>query len=248
MHLQKSKVEAIERLLKMLKKAKSASLDPDIVCLPELWYPKPVTNFEEEFEIIVDAAKENNITIIPGAFQERINGRFYISCPVIAANGKIAGRQFKVHPFGAQRRVVKAASKTEIFDSGRFKFGIGICYDIVFPEVSRALVRKGADLLFFPSKVRKEGINPWHMYIQVRALENRIPIAAPNVYGGNSSIYRGKSICVDFDYDNKIDIAIPKIRVGSGNEQIIFMNTDLKHAKRIRRKRFEGLNFLYDLL
>jgi predicted amidohydrolase len=248
MHLQKSKVEAIERLLKMLKKAKSASLDPDIVCLPELWYPKPVTNFEEEFEIIVDAAKENNMTIIPGAFQERINGRFYISCPVIAANGKIAGRQFKVHPFGAQRRVVKAASKIEIFDSGRFKFGIGICYDIVFPEVSRALVRKGADLLFFPSKVRKEGINPWHMYIQVRALENRIPIAAPNVYGGNSSIYRGKSICVDFDYDNKIDIAIPKIRVGSGNEQIIFMNTDLKHAKRIRRKRFEGLNFLYDLL
>jgi omega-amidase len=241
MQLQKSRVEAIERFLKVLKKVKSASSDPDILCLPELWYPKPITNFEEEFETIVDAAKENNMTIIPGAFQERINGRFYISCPVIAANGKIAGRQFKVHPFGVQRRVVKAATKTEIFDSGRFKFGIGICYDIVFPEVSRALARKGADLLFFPSKVRNEGINPWHMYIQVRALENRIPIAAPNVYGGNNSIYRGKSICVDFDYDNKTDIAIPKIKVGSVNEQIIFMKTDLKHAKRMRRKRFKEL-------
>ena len=48
------------------------------------------------------------------------------------------------------------------------------------------------------------------MYVQVRALENRIPIAAPNVCDDRSShgIYRGKCIFVDFDYDYKTDIAL----------------------------------------
>jgi predicted amidohydrolase len=44
----------------------------------------------------------------------------------------------------------------EMFDGGRFKFGIGICYDVVFPEVSRSLLRKGAEILFFPSKINKK--------------------------------------------------------------------------------------------
>ncbi len=55
--------------------------------------------------------------------------------PVIAKDGMIAGRQFKIHPFGPQRKVVKPGTKVELFESGNFKFGIGICYDIVFPEV-----------------------------------------------------------------------------------------------------------------
>jgi predicted amidohydrolase len=69
-------------------------------------------------------------------------------------------------------------------------YGSIICYDIVFPDVARALVKKGSDILFFPSKIRYEGIKPWHMYIQVRALENRLPMAAPNACSdsGNNGI------------------------------------------------------------
>src|SRR5918912_944567 len=187
-----NKDKAVEYACKLLKKAGSS--DSDIVCLPELWYTKIVTNFETEFDKIIDVAKEYNMVIIPGAFLERINNNengddLQISSPVIAKDGVIAGRQLKIHPFGPQRKVVKAGTKVELFESGNFKFGIGICYDIVFPEVARALVKKGADILFFPSKIRYDGIKPWHMYVQVRALENRIPIAAPNVrdYGNGKS-------------------------------------------------------------
>ena len=45
------------------------------------------------------------------------------------------GRQLKAHPFWLQRKVVKADTKVELFKSRNFRFGIGICYDIVFPEV-----------------------------------------------------------------------------------------------------------------
>ena len=210
-----------------------------------MWYTKTVTDFETEFDKIIDVAKEYNMAIIPGAFMERRNNNaLQISTPVIANDGVIAGRrQLKIHPFGPQRKVLKAGTKVELFKSGNFKFGIGICYDIVFPEVARALLKKGADILFFPSKIRHEGIKPWHMYVQVRALENRIPIAAPNVCDDSRSngIYRGKSIFVDFDYNYKMDIAVPKIRVGSSvNNQILIVNVDLKHSRKLRKKRFSS--------
>ena len=141
--LQNSKAKAIEHTLKLLKKV--GSFDSDIVCLPELWYSKIVTNFETEFDKIIDAGKEYNMVIIPGAFVERNNNNngndLQISSPVIANEGMILGRQLKIHPFGQQRKNVKAGTKVELFESGNFKFGIGICYDIVFPEVARALVK-----------------------------------------------------------------------------------------------------------
>lgn len=251
-HLQNNKAKAVEHALKLLKKAGLS--DSDIVCLPELWYTKIVTNFETEFDKIIDVAKEYNMVIIPGAFIERSsnnNGKdLQISSPVIANDGMIAGRQLKIHPFGPQRKVVKAGTKVEIFESGNFKFGIGICYDIVFPEVARALVKKGADILFFPSKIRHEGIKPWHMYVQVRVLENRIPIAAPNVCDSSNSIYKGKSIFVDFDYNYKTDIAVPKITFGSSvNYQILIMDIDLNRTRKLHKKRFEDFrNNLYGLL
>ena len=246
LQLQNNKTKAIEHTLKLLNKVGSS--DSDIVCLPELWYTKTITDFETEFDKIIDIAKEYNMAIIPGAFVERrnnnnnnCNNALQISTPVIANDGTTAGRQLKIHPFGRQRKVVKAGTKVELFESANFKFGIGICYDIVFPEVARVLLKKGADILFFPSKIRHEGIKPWHMYVKVRALENRIPIAAPNICDDSSSngIYRGKSIFVDFDYDYKTDIAIPKIRVGSSvNNQILVINVDLNHSRKLRKKRF----------
>lgn len=68
-HLQNNKDKAVEHILKVLKKVGSSDLD--IVCLPELWYSKIVTNFETEFDKIIDVAKEYNMVIIPGAFIER---------------------------------------------------------------------------------------------------------------------------------------------------------------------------------
>lgn len=241
--LQDNQEKAIEHSLKLLNRIGSAN--SDIACLPELWYSKILTNFETQFGKVIRSAKEYNMTVIPGAFIETSKkddrmSLLQISSPVITNKGTILGSQLKIHPFGPQRKVVKAGNKVQVFESSNIKFGIGICYDIVFPEISRVLVKKGADIIFFPSKIRYEGIKPWHMYVQVRALENRVPIVAPNVCGVNN-LYKGKSILVDFNYDNRTDIAIPKIRVASINEQILIMDIDLKYTKKIRKKRFKEL-------
>jgi hypothetical protein len=46
----------------------------------------------------------------------------------------------------------------------------------------------------------------------------------------DNSRYRGKSILVDFDYDKKTDIALPKLRIGVAKEQILTIDIDLKLA------------------
>jgi omega-amidase len=208
----------------------------DLVCLPELWYTKVVRDFEREFKIIIDSARDYDLTVIPGAFKEKICDNTYVSCPVVTPSGSILGRQFKIHLFGQQRKTLRQGSKMEVFDIGKLKFSVPICYDLVFPEIARTAVRKGADLLFFPSKIPKTGIYPWHLYLQVRALENRTPVIASNVCGG---LFGGRSIIVDLEYDESTDIAIPKIKTGAAaKEQIIIVHIDLKKSRQMRQRRF----------
>ena len=208
----------------------------DLVCLPELWYSKVVRDFENEFKVIIDSARQYDITLIPGAFKEKICDDTYVSCPVVSPNGSILGRQMKIHLFGKQRKMLRQGSKIEVFDIGKLKFSVLICYDLVFPEIARTAVRNGADLLFFPSKIPKRGIYPWHLYLQVRTLENRTPVIASNVCGG---LFGGRSIVVDLEYDKSTDIAIPKVQSGSAaKEQIIIAHVDLKKSRQMRQRRF----------
>jgi len=232
--LRKTRAESIEHAMKILRKA--IALDPDIVCLPELWYPKAVDDFEYEFKPIMDLAKEQGMVIIAGAFLERTNNNQYISSPVISETGETLGRQIKIHAFGSQRAFVRPGSEVKIFDCGGVKFGIAICYDLVFPEISRALVTKGAELIFYPSKISVKGIKPWHIYVQVRALENRTPVGAPNIC---NETFGGKSILVTFDYDKKTDIAIPRLMFGSVREQTLGIDIDLECVRKIRRRRMK---------
>jgi omega-amidase len=229
--------EMLDHIKKMLHKAAHTyEYRIDIICLPELWYTKLVKDFEKEFKVIMNAAREYKMTIIPGAFREKIADKIHVSSPVITSDGSILGRQLKIHLFGVQRKSSKAGLKTEIFHADNFKFSIAICYDVVFPEIARTAAYEGADILFFPSKILKGGIHPWHMYLQVRALENRIPVIASNVSGG---LFGGRSVAVDLNYDRKTDIATPIVRSGSSvREQLIVLDMDLKKFRQIRKRRF----------
>ena len=111
-----------------------------------------------------------------------------------------------------------------------------ICYDTVFPGVADTLSKKGAEIIFSPSRIVKEGIDPWKMYVQVRSLENRIPIIAPNVenirFGGNSLI-------VELTKEEKIvKTRISELK-GECEESV---NIQLSNYQAIRKQRVEDKN------
>ncbi len=158
------------------------------------------------------------MTIIPGAFYEKSENIVSINSPIIGPEGEIIGKQEKIHPYDYEKETVKPGTEAKIFNTS-CKFGIMICYDTVFPGVAETLTRKGAEILFSPSRIIKEGIEPWKMYVQVRSLENRIPIIAPNVkdskFGGNSlivelvkeeKIVKTKINELDEKYEESVDI------------------------------------------
>jgi predicted amidohydrolase len=85
--------------------------------------------------------------------------------------------------------VIKAAGLT---------LGIGICYDIRFPELSRLMTLAGAEVLIFPAVFGlTTGPAHWELLMRSRAVDNQVFIvgAAPaNVIGGQ--VY-GHSTLVD---------------------------------------------------
>lgn len=207
-----SNEQGIDKVSKMLKRL--GKKETDIVCLPEQWlHDNKISKIEKEFANFKIIAKDYNMTIISGAFYERKNHRFAISSPVIGPAGEIIGKQEKIHPFDYEKKIVLPGRKTKIFNT-KCKFGIVICYDMVFPSVAKSFVKKGAEVLFSPSRIVRRGIVPWHMYVQVRALENRIPILAANMQNRK---FGGKSIVVDLI--EKKRIVIPKIQTLSGQKE-----------------------------
>ncbi|MHA7647538.1 carbon-nitrogen hydrolase family protein [Nitrosopumilus sp. S4] len=195
----KTNNEGILRISKVLKNL--GRKETDIVCLPEQWLKQnEITSWEEEFSVFKKIAKDYSMTIIPGAFYESKKNTKSIVSPIIGPEGEIIGKQEKIHPFDYERNSVKPGNEAKIFNTA-CKFGVVICYDMVFPNVANTLVKKGAQVLFSPSRIVKRGIGPWEMYVQVRALENRIPILAANV---KNHRFGGNSVIIDLTENNKV--------------------------------------------
>ena len=177
------------------------------------------------------------MTIIPGAFFQKIKKEVTISSPVIGPDGDIIGRQEKIHPYDYEKNTVTPGKKAKIFNTS-CKFGVIICYDMVFPRVSETLVKKGAQILFSPSRIVRRGINPWETYVRARSLENRVPILAANVknrkYGGNSMI-------IDLLENNKV--LIPKIIKIKEEGFVVKEFNLLKFEKNRKIRFFDSKNF-----
>jgi omega-amidase len=226
--------KGIENISKLLEKL--GKVETEIVCLPEQWLPNNhIENYDQEFFEFKKIAKNYSMTIIPGAFYEKNEDKVSINSPIIGPEGEIIGKQEKIHPYDYEKDTVDAGTEAKIFNTS-CKFGIMICYDTVFPGVADMLTKKGAQILFSPSRIVKEGIESWKMYVQVRSLENRIPIIAPNVedikFGGNSLI-------VELTKEEKI----VKTRVtelkGEYEETV---NITFSNYETIRKQRLEDRN------
>lgn len=226
--------QGVLRVSKILKKL--AKQNVEIVCLPEQWLKNnEIVDFDIEFSDFKKIAKEYSMTIIPGAFYNRVKNNTTITSPIIGPEGDFIGRQEKIHPFDYEKDKIKPGKEAKVFSTA-CKFGVIICYDMVFPKVANILAKKGAQVLFSPSRIVKRGIEPWQMYVQVRALENRIPIIAANV---ENHRFGGNSIIVDLLENNKV--IIPKITKLNG-ERGTFKKFTLGKYEKSRRTRFADLN------
>lgn len=210
----------------------------EIVCLPEHWLPEEtIPTPMDPIPGLQSVAEEYHVPIIGGAFFERVQGRVRLSSPVIGPDGELLGRQFKVHLFGREKKLAKAGNNYSIFNLNDYKVGVLVCYDVDFPEASRILTLKGADILLCPSRIISRGIGPWQQYLTVRSLENRIPIIAPNVYA--PPWFNGHSTILSLKQEPRTKIALPRIsQTSKKGTSILIDELDLELHTRLRKARF----------
>ncbi len=121
-------------------------------------------------------AKTHGITIIAGSAPDVKSGTTCNTAQVFGPNGALESFT-KIMPTPGEREVwdVKGGRELKVFDIGKVKFGLLICYDIEFPLLSRALAEAEAEIILAPSDTETEwGYHRVRTGAMARALENQV--------------------------------------------------------------------------
>lgn len=222
----------VDRATRLVSRAAGAGAQ--VICLPEHWLPGRKPNLGVSLLNLQRVAKEYSVHIIPGAefFEER--GTVTVTSVVMGPDGEV-GRQSKTHLFGREKERATPGDSYSVSVCSGAKIGIAICHDLVYPEVARILALKGAEVIFAPARISRWGMEPWHLYLKARALENRIPIVSPNVvdlprFSGGSRIV-GLVASAD-------GIVYTKVLASAGvGEKVLLADLDLKGIEKHRLQR-----------
>ncbi len=198
----------IEANLKQFEKFVSEA-DADLLIFPELAFtgyfftsPEQARKFAESIDgslikKIKKIAKKNNIAIVTG-FLEDDNGALYNSSIAIDRNGEVIGHYRKVHLFYYEKVVFMQGNlgfpvfELEVRNGEKINLGMLICYDWRFPEATRSLAIKEAEVIAIPSNiVTTTGM--LHETLKVRAFENKVIIAFSGRIGTEKATIEGKT-------------------------------------------------------
>ena len=124
-------------------------------CTPNTWEiaePCPAGPSIRELE---EYAKEYKLFLSVG-LSEKENDLVYNTQALVGPDGFI-GKQRKIHCSRDEVLFYKGGRDISVFDIGKCKVGTSICYDNQFPEISRILALKGADIILMPHAAREHG-------------------------------------------------------------------------------------------
>ena len=99
-----------------------------------------------------DLAKKYSTWLITGTFHEFEDDVIYNTCPVINNEGELVAKARKLYPWLPYENQITPGNEICTFEyPGAGIIGVHICYDLWFPETSRALAMAGAELIINPT-------------------------------------------------------------------------------------------------
>ncbi|KAL6939853.1 hypothetical protein ACO0RG_003700 [Hanseniaspora osmophila] len=137
-------------------------------------------------------AREHKILLIGGSIPELdpVDNKVYNTSIIFSPQGEILGKHRKMHLFDVdipngitfkESITLTGGSDITILESKlpstttEFKFGVGICYDMRFPELAMISARKGACCMIYPSAFNTvTGPMHWHMLARARSIDNEM--------------------------------------------------------------------------
>ncbi|KAH3666017.1 hypothetical protein OGAPHI_004206 [Ogataea philodendri] len=221
-HAGADKKANLQKVKEFASKAITQHPSLDLLVLPECFNsPYSVEEFKnycepipggETTEFLSNLAKEHKVSIVGGSFPELgSDNKIYNTSLTFDKTGKIIAKHRKVHLFDIDipgkmtfKESISLApgDKATVFQLEDFcKVGLGICYDIRFPELAMVAARQGAGIMFYPGAFNTvTGPKFWTKFAVARAIDNQVYVVmcspARNVAGGGYQAY-GHSMVVD---------------------------------------------------
>lgn len=217
------KKKNIQRMEDAIQKAKA-----ELVVLPELCSTGYQFVSQEEVDALCEPIPEGETVqkfcricrkrgiYLVGGVGEKAGNVVYNSAVLVGPEGFI-GSYRKVHLFFDEKQWFTPGDKGfSVWDIGKAKIGIMICFDWIFPEAARSLALQGADILCHPANL----VLPYCQNAMItRSIENRVFSITANRVG--SEARRGKD---RLTFTGGSQIVNPKgdvvFRLGSDAEEI----------------------------
>jgi len=186
----------LDRMQPWIGKAKKEGAD--LICFPELnvsgYSTDPVIRDSAESipgpisRQLEHMAQASQIVILAGMAEKDKNGRIFASHLVVTPT-EISGVYRKLHIAPPERTVFSPGKQVPLFNNLGINFGIQLCYDAHFPELSTRMAVDGVDVIFMPHAsprgTPQEKFDSWMRHLTARAFDNGVFIVACNQLGEN---------------------------------------------------------------
>ncbi len=147
--------------------------------------------------------------------------------------GKYQKMYLPTHSIFEEKRYFRPGNRTPVFQTSIGKVGLLVCYDIFFPEVSRILRLKGAQLIICISASPSRRRRFFEVLTTARAIENTAFLAYVNLvgvedglqfWGGSRLIAPNGAILAQARYDEE-DLVVVSIDLADLKRTEIFVPT-----------------------
>jgi len=182
-----------------------------------------------------EVAREKGVAIVCPLFEAEGEKTFYNSAVVIDAGGTVLGCYRKVHvpqiPLWEEKYYFSPGNLGfPVFETQFAAIGIQICWDNFFPEGTRILALKGAQVIFSPTAAAFASQKRWETVISGHAISNGVYIFRVNRVGGEEKQdFYGRSFCVSPEGE-LLD------QPTGMNESIALIDVDLKAIETVRKE------------
>ena len=194
---------------------------PGLVVFPEVFardFGRPgsdVAPFAEPLEgpfvtRMAELAAQHGTTLVGGMFETAEDPARPYNTLVVVGPGGLRASYRKIHlydSFGYREsdRLSAGALEPVVLDVDGWRVGLMTCYDLRFPELARALVDRGAEVLLVPAAwvAGDRKVEHWRTLARARAIENTAYVAA---VGQPAPRYTGHTTVVAPDGDVVVEL------------------------------------------
>lgn len=181
-------------------------------------------------------AKKENMHIVLGMLEKSSKAKavLYNTAVLISPEGFIGKYQkmhLPTHSVFEEKRYFRGGYQTPVFDTQLGKLGLIICYDVFFPEITRLLRLKGAQLVICISASPSVRRGFFEVLTTARALENTMFLTYVNLvgiedglqfWGGSRMIAPSGRILAQAKYDEE-DLIVTQINYSDMNRVEVFV-------------------------